>query len=222
MDSTTYDETLYGEFARIGKAVASPRRLQLLELLVQGPRTVETLAERARMSVANTSQHLQQLRQARLVHSERTGQFVTYSVAGEDVRRFLAALRAVGEARLAEVQQLRREYLENCESLEKVDRDVLIGRVRRGEVLVVDVRPPEEFEAGHIAGAISVPLERLEEVVRELPRDRDVAAYCRGPYCVLAADAVEILRKHGFSAFHLQDGVFELEAEGVRIEIASA
>jgi len=220
MDSATYSDSIFREFARIGKAVASPRRLQLLEILAQGPRTVETLAERAGMSVANTSQHLQQLRQARLVQSERSGQFVTYSLAGDEVRQLLVALRSVADARLVEVEQLRREYLADCESMEHVDKDVLIDRVRRGDVLVVDVRPSEEFEAGHIAGAISVPLDRLEELVGELPRDKDLAAYCRGSYCVLAVDAVELLKKHGFNAYHLQDGVLELEAQGVQIEAA--
>ena len=218
MDRATYSDTIYREYARIGKAVASPRRLLLLELLGQGPRTVETLAERAGMSVANTSQHLQQLRQARLVQTERDGQFITYSLAGEDVRRLLASLRVVAETRLADLEQARREYLDNIDCAEAVDREGLVERIRRGDVLVVDVRPPEEFQAAHVAGSISVPLDELEAAVHDLPRDREIAAYCRGSYCVLAAEAVEILRRHGFQAFHLQDGVFDLQAEGVDIE----
>lgn len=219
MDPRTYSDALYGQFARIGKATASPRRLMLLEVLCQGPRTVETLAKETGQSVANTSQHLQVLRGARLVEAERDGLNVVYSMAGDDVCSFLTMLRSLADARLAEVEQVRREYLESHHTPERVDEAALIERVRDGEVTVLDVRPREEFEAGHVAGAVSVPLRELEERLGSLERGRDVVAYCRGPYCVLAVEAIEMLRSHGFTAFPLEDGVDELRAKGLTLEL---
>ncbi|MCH8811519.1 MAG: metalloregulator ArsR/SmtB family transcription factor [Gemmatimonadetes bacterium] len=218
MDIKTYSDALYGQFARIGKATSSPRRLMLLEVLCQGPRTVETLAKETGQSVANTSQHLQVLRGARLVEAERDGLHVVYSTAGDDVCSFLGMLRGLADARLAEVEQVRREYMEGRNMMERVDESVLIERVRNGEVTVLDVRPREEFEAGHVLGALSIPLRELEERLGSLERGRDVVAYCRGPYCVLAVEAIETLRAHGFTAFPLEDGVDELRAKGFALE----
>lgn len=218
MDIKTYSDALYGQFARIGKATSSPRRLMLLEVLCQGPRTVETLAKETGQSVANTSQHLQVLRGARLVEAERDGLHVVYSTAGDDVCSFLRMLRGLADARLAEVEQVRREYMEGRNMMERVDESVLIERVRNGEVTVLDVRPREEFEAGHVLGALSIPLRELEERLGSLERGRDVVAYCRGPYCVLAVEAIETLRAHGFTAFPLEDGVDELRAKGFALE----
>jgi rhodanese-related sulfurtransferase/DNA-binding transcriptional ArsR family regulator len=218
MDMKTYSDTLYGHFARVGQAVASPQRLRLLELLSQSDRTVETMADRAGMSLANTSQHLRTLRHAGLVSSERDGVFVVYRLAGPDVYEFLSALRALARSRLAAVEHVRREYLESRDGMEHVGMEALIDRIRDGEVTVLDVRPPEEYAAAHVPGAISIPLEDLENRSGSLPRDRDVVAYCRGPYCVLAADAVQLLRSKGFNAICLEDGVLEMQAKGLAME----
>ena len=218
MKLKAYSDALYGEFARIGKATSSPRRLMMLEVLSQGPRTVETLSKETGQSVANTSQHLQKLRGARLVEAERDGLHVVYRIAGDDVNSFLKMLRSLANARLAEVEQVRRQYMGSRASMEQVDESALIQRVRDGEVTVLDVRPREEFEAGHVPGAVSIPLRELEERLGSLEHGRDVVAYCRGPYCVLAVEAIETLRAHGFTAFPLEDGVDELSGKGFVLE----
>jgi len=216
-ENRRFKDAIYEQFARIGKAVSSPRRLELLELLGQGPRTVEVLADRASQSVANTSRHLQVLRAARLVEAEREGLFVTYRLADDEVHGFFASLRSLAEARLAEVESVTRLFLESRGVMEAVDRAALIDRLLRGEVTLLDVRPEEEYRAGHIPGAISVPLAELERRVSELPRGRDIVAYCRGPYCVLAIEAVETLRSLGFEATRLEDGVHEWRDRGFEI-----
>jgi rhodanese-related sulfurtransferase len=209
-----YKDSVYEQLARIGKAVASPRRLELVDLLAQGPRTVEILAREAGLSVGNTSQHLGALRGAKLVAAERQGTFVTYRLASSEVADFSRALRQLAESRLAEIERLTRDFLQERGVLEPVDRGTLLDRVRRGEVTVLDVRPSEEYRAGHIPGALSVPLADLEQRLAELPRDREVVAYCRGPYCVLAVEAVRLLREHGFRAVRLEDGVSDWRARG--------
>jgi rhodanese-related sulfurtransferase len=216
-----YKDAIYHQFARIGKATASPRRLELLDLLCQGPRTVEALARQAGLSVANTSQHLQVLRSARLVEAEKEGVYVRCRLADEAVCEFFGALRHLAESRLAEVEQATREFLEERDQMEAVDRAALIERVRSGAVTVLDVRPPEEYAAGHIPGALSLPLAELESRLAELPRDRVIVAYCRGPYCVLAIDAVETLRSHGFAAVRLDDGVPEWRARGLPVKVGN-
>ncbi len=218
MNLKSYSDALYGEFARIGKATASPSRLMMLEVLSQGPRTVETLAKETGQSVANTSRHLQILRGARLVEAERDGLHVVYRIAGDDVNSFLKMLRSLANARLAEVEQVRREYMGGRDTMEQVDESALLERVRDGEVTVLDVRPREEFEAGHVLGAVSIPLRELEERLGSLEHGRDVVAYCRGPYCVLAVEAIETLKAHGFTAVPLEDGVEELSAKGFVLE----
>jgi len=218
MNLQNYSASLYGQFARIGKATASPARLMLLEVLSQGPRTVDTLAKETGQSVANASQHLQILRGARLVEAQRDGLHVIYRIAGDDVREFLGMLRDLANSRLAEVEKVRREYLESRNTMERVAGPVLIERIRDGEVTVLDVRPHEEFEAGHLRGAVSIPLRDLEESLGSLDRGRDIVAYCRGPYCVLGVEAQEMLRAHGFTAFSLEDGVDELRAKGFTLE----
>ncbi len=205
----------------MGKAVASPRRLELLDLLCQGPRTVDELAKQAGQSLPNTSHHLQVLRAARLVEAEREGLFVTYRLADEKVCAFFSALRGLAESRLAEVELVRREYLESRGAMEPIPRAELLDRVSRGEVTVLDVRPHDEYAAGHIPGALSVPLDRLGSFLDQLPRDREVVAYCRGPYCVLALDAVDMLSGHGFSATRLEDSVADWQAAGFEIEIGA-
>jgi rhodanese-related sulfurtransferase len=212
-----FKDAIYDQLARIGKAVASPRRLELLDLLCQGPRTVEVLAHHANQSVANTSQHLQVLRAARLVEAERDGRFITYRLADDEVSTFFAALRGLAESRLAEIERVVRMFLESRGGMEQVDRTALIERVRRGAVTLLDVRPEEEYRAGHIPGAISVPLAELDRRLSTLPRDREIVAYCRGPYCVLAIEAVQTLRSRGFEAVRLEDGVPEWRARGLDV-----
>src|SRR5690606_16396850 len=188
------------------------------DLLCQGPRTVEALAEQAALSVANASQHLQVLRAARLVEAERRGPYVEYRLAHDEVGSLFAALRALAESRLAEVQQVTREYLEGRGAMEAIDAEELLQRMRCGEVTVLDVRPPEEYRAGHLPGALSIPIGELEARLAELPANREIVAYCRGPYCVMALDAVELLRAEGFSARRMDLGVTEFRARGWRVE----
>ena len=195
---------LFESIAVMGKAFGSPRRLELLDLLAQGPRTVDQLATASKQSVANASQHLQALHAAGLVSRERDGTKVRYELAGEDVLRLWLALRDTSAERLAEVERSARNYL--GEEVEGIDREELLKRLRRRDVVVVDVRPSDEFEAGHIEGARSIPLAELEQHLDELPSDREVIAYCRGPFCVMAHEAVHRLRAAGRPARRLDDG----------------
>jgi rhodanese-related sulfurtransferase len=212
-------DAIYEQFSRIGKAVSSPKRLELLDLLCQGERTVELLAGEAGLSVANASQHLQLLRAARLVETEREGVFVRYRLADEAVCEFLRAMRLLAEKRLAEVEQAKRQFLGEKGEMEPVDRRELLERVRSGAVAVLDVRPEEEYRAGHIPGAISIPLKDLERRLSDLPRGQEVVAYCRGPYCVLAVQAVEVLRREGFRAVRMEEGIQEWRAMGFPVAV---
>jgi len=214
-----FKDRVYEQLARIGKAVASPQRLELLDLLSQGSRTVENLAQEAHQTVANTSRHLQILRTARLIEAEKEGVFVRYRVADDAVVDFFRALRVLAASRLAELDQITRQFFTDRDALEPVDRKALLARVRKGLVTVLDVRPTEEYRSGHIAGAISLPLHELKDRLAELPRDQDIVAYCRGPYCVLAAQAVELLREHGFRVARLEDGVADWRAHGLPITV---
>lgn len=217
-----FKDTIYEQFARVGKAVSAPKRLELLDLLCQGPRTVEALAEQAAISVANASQHLQVLRAARLVDADKKGLYVEYRVADEDVCRFFLALRGLAEARLAEVDRVTQEYFEQRGAMEAVGGEELLRRVRAGEVTVLDVRPPEEYRAGHIPGALSIPVGEIEARLHELPKDGEIVAYCRGPYCVMAVEAVDLLRKKGFVAHRMEHGVVDWRARGWRVESEGA
>jgi len=212
-----FKDAIYDQFARIGKAVSSPKRLELLDILCQGPRTVEVLAKETSLTVANASQHLQVLRTARLVDTEKEGLFVTYRLADQAVCEFFHAMRVLAENRLAEVEQIKRRFLEGREGMEPVDREALMGLVREGAVTVLDVRPAEEYKAGHISGAISLPLKELEQHLSDLPRDQEIVAYCRGPYCVLSIQAVEILRAKGFKAVRIEEGIQDFRALGFPI-----
>jgi rhodanese-related sulfurtransferase len=190
--------------------------------LAQGPRTVEALAGQIGQSVANTSHHLQVLRGARLVEAEKAGVYVIYRFADPQVGDFVLQLRTLAHARLAEIDRASRDYLEERGAMEAISDDELVRRVKSGEVTVIDVRPSEEFEAGHIPNAISVPLPELKKRLRELPKRREVIAYCRGPYCVMALDAVEILRAKGFRAHRMEHGVVEWRAKGGRVQVGRA
>lgn len=216
-----FKDVIYEQFARVGKAIGAPKRIELLDLLSQGPRTVEALAAQASLSIANASQHLQVLRAARLVDSEKRGVYVEYRLAGEDVGQFFFALRGLAEARLAEVEQVTREYFERRGAMEAVAGAELLRRVKGGEVTVLDVRPREEYAAGHLPGAISVPVADLPARLDELPKDREVVAYCRGRYCVMAVEAVELLRQEGFAAHRLELGVTDFRARGWEVTLPS-
>jgi rhodanese-related sulfurtransferase len=209
---------IYEQIARIGQATASPSRLELLDLLSQGPRTVEALAHQTGQSVATTSHHLQVLRRARLVEAQKAGLYVTYRLGDPHVGEFFLSLRSLAESRLAEVQHVTRQYLEERGALEAVGNDELVRRVRAGEVTLIDVRPREEYVAAHIPGAISVPLADLGKRLGTLQKRRDIVAYCRGPYCVMALDAVDLLKRKGFRAHRLEHGVPEWRAQGWRVE----
>lgn len=209
---------IYEQIARLGQAASSPSRLELLELLSQGPRRVEALAQQTGQSVATTSHHLQVLRRARLVEAEKNGLYVTYRLADPQVERFLLEMRHLAESRLAEIQHITRTFLESRGGLEPVDNEELARRVRSGDVTVIDVRPREEYTAAHLPGAISVPLGELPKRLKELQNRGEIVAYCRGPYCVMALDAVDLLRRKGFRASRLEHGVTEWRARGWRVE----
>ncbi|MBI5578473.1 MAG: metalloregulator ArsR/SmtB family transcription factor [Deltaproteobacteria bacterium] len=217
-----FKDSIYEQFARIGKAVSSPNRLELLDLLCQGEKTVESLARETGLTIANASQHLQILRAARLVDAEREGYYVKYRLADQMVCQFIHAMRVLAENRLAEVEMIKRRFLKNKEGMEPVDRNVLLQRVREGAVTLLDVRPEDEYRAGHIPGALSVPLNQLEKLLSELPREQEIVAYCRGPYCVLAVEAVEMLRKFGFKAIRLEGGIQDWRAMGFALDALSA
>lgn len=217
MEKREFKDRLYERFAGVAKALASPKRIELLELLAQTERTVEWLAQATGMTVANASQHLQVLRGARLVEARKDGLYVHYRLASPAVHALVRSLHAVAEERDAEVERLVVSYFGDRDGLEAVGLDELAERARRGEVLVIDVRPPEEFEAAHVAGARSVPIDALDRLVDELPPGGPVVAYCRGPYCVFADEAVRRLRERGIDARRLDGGLPEWRAAGLPI-----
>jgi rhodanese-related sulfurtransferase len=213
-----FKDGCYGALAKIGGALASPKRLELLDLLSQAERTVEALAGETGMSVGNASQHLRILDNAHLVEARKEGRFAVYRLADPLVADFFRAYRLLGEDRLAEIQRLRQRFFGNAQDVSSVDREGLLRRVQGGEAVVIDVRPSNEYETAHIAGARSIPLEQLEERLAELPRDKNIVAYCRGPYCVLASEAVELLVARGFQALRLEDSVHDWRVRGLPIE----
>jgi len=215
--SRHYKTAVYEQFALVGKALCSGPRLEILDVLLQAERTVEALAAEVGMSVANTSHHLQVLKRARFVETERNGHFVTYRIADPGVGDVLNAVRELGERRLSEIERVTHEYLADREGMEVVDKQALLQRVGNGDCIVLDVRPPEEYAAAHVAGALSMPLEEVERRLNELPRDRQMVAYCRGPYCVLAVKAVEALRRHGFDAVRASESMQDWRALGVPV-----
>ena len=211
------ETSLHEQLARLTKALAAPQRLELLDTLAQGPRTVERLARQTSLTTANASQHLKVLRAARLVDAQKNGLFVTYRLADEQVAAFLVALRRLGESRLAELR-LAREQLSNAFGIsERIDRATLLRRLKSGEAILIDVRPREEYIAGHLPNAMSIPLADLRRRLKELPKDADIVAYCRGPYCMLAVEAVRVLARRGRRARRLEDGVSEWRAAGLRL-----
>lgn len=209
---------LYEQVARIGKAMSSPKRLELLELLCQGEKPVELLAEQAEISGKLVSAHLKELRQARLVDTRKEGKYVLYRLADPGVANLWVTLREQAEERLVELQVALSNLMSHGHDLEKVDRSTILERASAGDVIVLDVRPEAEYASGHLPHARSLPLEELKKKLKDLPAHTPVVAYCRGPFCLMAKDAVELLRKKGFRAYHLTDGVAEWRARGLPIE----
>ncbi len=211
---------LFEEFARIGKALSSGRRLELIELLAQGERVVEELAVEAGMSVANTSRHLQVLRGAHLVAVSRHGTYARYRLSDDHVLRLWLSLREVGEMRLAEIERVVEGFFKNRKDMEATTCEDLLKHLKAGSVVVLDVRPEQEYSAGHIRGARSIPVNELEARLKEIPKKKTIVAYCRGPYCVLADEAVTILRAKGFNALRFEGGFPDWKAQGLPVERA--
>ncbi|MDR7070349.1 ArsR family transcriptional regulator [Pseudoxanthomonas japonensis] len=216
--SSTPKQTIYAHLAEIAQALGHANRLELLEHLAQGRRSVETLSGLTGLSFANTSRHLQLLRRARLVDTERQGKHVLYRLAGDtEVVSVISALGRLGERNVAEVDQVIRDYFNQRDSLEPVSRNELLKRIEDGTVSVLDVRPGEEFALGHVPGALSIPMEELERRLAELPKDKDIIAYCRGPYCVMSFEAVATLRRKGYRVRRLEEGFAEWKAAGLAV-----
>jgi rhodanese-related sulfurtransferase len=213
-----FKDQLYEQFARIGKALASPARLEIVDLLAQGERSVEALAEQLERSVANTSQHLQVLKNAHLVEVRREGLYAYYRLADESVFRIWQAIRDLSETHLAEVDRLVESFALDREPLEAMSARELLDRLRNENVTVLDVRPEEEYRAGHIPGSLSVPIEALEGYLQQLPSDGEIVAYCRGPYCLFSDEAVALLRECGINARRLEEGLPDWRASGFPVE----
>lgn len=218
MGHRAFKDRLYGEFAVIGRALANPHRLELLDLLGQGERSVEALAQEAHLSMANASAHLQVLRRARLVDAEKRGQYVVYRLSSSGVYELWRSLRDVGASQLAEVDRLVETYLTDREALAAISKEDLVQQIADGAVVVLDVRPVVEYEQGHVAGARSIPIDELERRLTELPRDQEIVAYCRGPYCVFSDEAVTLLAERGYRARRLAEGLPEWRAAGYPVE----
>lgn len=210
--SRTFKNAAYAHLARVGKALSSPARLEILELLSQAPRTVEVLANEIDQSTANTSHHLQALKRAQLVSSARDGLHITYAIASDEVTALLAQLQRVTAQHVAELEKLEHAFFEDRDGLEPIDSQTLLERMREGDVFLIDVRPEREFERAHIPGATSIPIETLEARLAELPKDRTIVAYCRGPYCAFSADAVRALRELGYDARRAKISIRDLPA----------
>jgi rhodanese-related sulfurtransferase len=212
-------EHLYQLFAQVADALANPHRLELLDLLVQAPRTVEKLAQEASMSVANTSQHLQRLKRAKLVEDERDGLYIRYRLADAVVARLWLDLRRVGEQQLAEVERSLNAYRNQRYEFPRITPEELSALSGRAEIVLLDVRPYQEYQAGHLPGAVSIPLDELEGRLHELPQEKTIVAYCRGPYCVYADQALELLSRRGWKAARLEEGVAEWQQAGYPLEM---
>lgn len=221
MKGREFKDEAFQQFARIAAAFASPKRIELIDVLAQGERNVETLAAETGLSIANTSRHLQVLKTAGLLAFRKEGLQVFYRLAAPSVLAGYRALRQLAEERLAELDRLVRDYFGGVDGLEPLGRAELLERARSGDVLVLDVRPREEFEAGHITGALSIPLSMLAKRLSEIPVEHEIVAYCRGPYCVLAAEAVRLLRRRGYRAFRLAEGYPEWRDGGLPVELAA-
>lgn len=216
-----FKSELFEEFARIGKALSSGRRLELLELLAQSERTVEELATETGMSIANASRHLQMLRNARLVDAQRQGTYAWYRLSNQHVLRLWLSLREVGEMQLVEIERVVENFFKDRKDLEATSCEDLLKQIETGNVVVLDVRPEQEYRAGHIRGARSIPVRELEKRLKEIPKKKAIVAYCRGPYCVFADDAVKALRQKGFRAVRLAEGFPDWKMRGFPVAVST-
>jgi rhodanese-related sulfurtransferase len=217
MEKRIFKDAIYNQLSRISKALASPKRLEILDLLCQRSWTVEELANETRLSVANTSRHLQVLRAAQLVETNKRGLFVEYAVASDEVCAACHSIRTLAERQLAEIERITAKLVAGREEFVSIDRDTLRKGLRDGSILLLDVRPENEFTNGHLAGAVSLPIDNLSDRLRDLPRSQQIVAYCRGPYCLFASDAVRLLRDHGFQAIRYDEGVADWKVAGLPI-----
>ncbi|KAF0192276.1 MAG: ArsR family transcriptional regulator [Gammaproteobacteria bacterium] len=222
MDKRLLKNLLYEQVALIGKAVSSPKRLELLELLAQGEKSVEVLADELSVDMKLVSAHLRTLKEARLVESRRTGKYVMYRLSGSDVAALWVTLRQVAEEHLVELQRALQRIASNPTTLVSLDRQTLLDQARRGEIIVIDVRPPAEYQAAHLPFARSMPLAEIEQRLAELPADKEIVAYCRGPFCLMSDEAVKLLAQRGFRAWKIADGVVEWQAAGLPLETGFA
>jgi rhodanese-related sulfurtransferase len=216
-----FKDAVYGQLARLGKALSSGPRLEILDLLTQGPRTVEAIAAEVGQTVANTSHHLRTLARARLVQSDRSGLYVTYRVADHDISALFVTMRALAERQFRELREATARFLDDHGSHEPIDARALAQRLGAGDITLIDVRPPSEYAAGHLPGSINLPIDELEARIPELPADRDIVAYCRGPFCVMAVDAATTLRARGLRALPFDRSVADWRALGLPVETAA-
>ena len=218
MKARDFKNRIYTELSAIAKALANPHRLEIIDLLAQGPSPVEYIAKNTGMTIANASQHLQTLKSARLVRAERRGKYSYYSLQSTDVFKLWKTMRELGFAQNAQIEKLLQDFRKSRHNLESVDSDKLLDRVEKGEALLLDVRPREEYDAGHIASAVSIPRDELLEKLKSLPKNKEIIAYCRGPLCAMADDAIKLLQDHGYTAGRLDVGYPEWETEGKPID----
>lgn len=222
MQGREFKSAMYENLARVGKAISSGARIELLDLLSQGPRTVESLASEVDQTISNTSQHLQVLRRVNLVQTKRDGTYIIYSLADDQVAAFIRSLRIMGVSRLADMQIAMERFFGDHSGLDSIDAWGLSRMMQEGSVTLIDVRPSVEYSAGHLAGAVSLPLSEFEARMAELPKSKNIAVYCRGPFCEMAVDAVEILVRNGYRAFHVTEGMADFRAIDLAIETAEA
>jgi rhodanese-related sulfurtransferase len=211
-------DAIYGHLASLTKALSSPKRIEIIDLLCQGEKTVEAVSEQAALGLKNTSAQLKELKSARLVESRKEGKYVYYRIADPSVAQFWTRLRTFGHDRISEIQQITEDAFAGPEALEQMNRKTLLAKAKRGDVVLIDVRPTDEYESGHIPFAISIPASDVSKHLKLLPKKKEIVAYCRGPYCFFAKEAVETLRKHGFKAFNLRDSVHDWSERGLPVE----
>ncbi|WP_422124640.1 ArsR/SmtB family transcription factor [Planococcus sp. X10-3] len=209
MNSREFKDFVYGEFARIGKTLSSPKRIELLDLLTQGPKSVELLASETKMGIANTSKHLQALLDSKLVSFAKEKNYVIYELAGEEVMHLVMALRSTAEQRIADINIVRNEFILKNDDFDSIQLEDLAEKIKEGSITLIDVRPIDEYTAEHLPSAVSMPVSEIEERLNLLPKDKEIVAYCRGPYCVYATEAVELLRSKGYKASLLESGINE-------------